>query len=96
VLKLNCIFHLSLFEDKIPEQAQIQLYRPQSMLVLGLENRQQSYLQRLQKSDAKQDYRQWLAQNQKQPEDILVAPFNGRYGWIWLLFDKEGKYVDYI
>jgi len=84
------------FEDKIPEQAQVQLYQPLSMLVIALENRQQGYLARLQKSDAEQDYQQWLAQNQKAPEDILVAPFNGRYGWIWLLFDNAGKYVGYI
>ena len=83
-------------EDKIPEQAQIQLYQPQSGLVTGLENRQQRYLERLQKSDAEQDYQQWLVQNQKNPEDVLVAPFNGRYGWIWLIFDKAGKNVGYI
>ena len=84
------------FEDNIPEPAQIQLYQPHSMLVIGLENRQQSFLGRLQKSAAKVDYEQWLAQNQQQPGDILVAPFNGRYGRVWLVFDKNGKYVDYI
>jgi hypothetical protein len=50
----------------------------------------------LAKSAAKKDYEQWLTQNQKQSDDVLVAPFNGRYGRVWLVFDENGKYLDYI
>ena len=83
-------------EDKIAEHAQIQLYQPHPMLVIGFQNRQQSYRSRLGKSAAKEDYEQWLTQNQKQSDDVLVEPFNGRYGRVWLVFDNNGKYLDYI
>jgi hypothetical protein len=83
-------------EDKIVEHAQIQLYQPHPMLAIGLQNRQQSYRSRLAKSAANKDYEQWLTQNQKQSDDVLVAPFNGRYGRVWLVFDNNGRYLDYI
>ena len=39
---------------------------------------------------------QWLEQNNKQQSEILIAPFNGRYGMVWLIFDQEAKYQDYL
>ena len=83
-------------EENIAEHAQIQHYRPHSALVSGLLKLQPAQLRRLGKPAAKQDYQQWLAQNNKQADDILVAPFIGRYGRAWLVFDNEGKYLGYF
>jgi len=83
-------------EDGIAEHAQMQLYRPHSVLVMGLRRLQPSHLRRLEKPEVKQKYEHWLAQNLKQPDDVLVAPFIGRYGGAWLVFDRDGNYLDYF
>ncbi len=41
-------------------------------------------------------YDQWLEQNQKSPDEVLLGVFNGRYGRIWLVFDSNAKYLDYF
>ena len=83
-------------EDKIQEASQVHLYQPHSMLVKGLENRQQGYLDLVERWGAKDMLEQWLEQNNKQQAEILIAPFNGRYGVVWLIFDQEAKYRDYL
>ncbi len=83
-------------EEKIAEHAQMQLYRPHSVFVTGLQSRQQSHRRRLEKPDEKQKFELWLTQNLKQPHDVLVAPFIGRYGSVWLVFDQDGNYLDYF
>jgi hypothetical protein len=83
-------------ENRIPEVAQIQLYQPPSMFLTGLQNQQNLFLGLLEKSDLTVEFESWLQANQKQWADILVAPFSGRYGRVWLLFDRNAKYLDYI
>lgn len=83
-------------EEKIAEHAQMQLYRPHSTFVISLRNIQQKHLRRLRAVAAKEDYEKWLVQNQKRSDDVLVAPFIGRYGRAWLLFDNDGRYLHYI
>ena len=83
-------------ENQIPEVAQIQLYQPPSMFVAGLENLQEFNFTLLGKSTATAGFESWLEANHKQRADILVAPFNGRYGRVWLLFDRNGRYLDYF
>jgi hypothetical protein len=81
---------------KIVEYAQIQLYQPAKRLLVGLQQRQINTLTILALSGAQQRYNQWLEQNQKTPEEVLLGVFNGRYGRIWLVFDSTAKYIDYF
>jgi len=83
-------------EDKIEEASQVHLYQPFPMLVKALASRQQGYLGLIQQWGAKDMLELWLVQNNKQQAEILIAPFNGRYGMVWLIFDQEAKYQDYL
>ncbi|RLA06551.1 MAG: hypothetical protein DRQ59_15000 [Gammaproteobacteria bacterium] len=84
------------FEDGVTESAQVHLYQSPAMLQKGLQERQSNYLPLLEKFGASERMKQWLQTNQKQQEDVLIAPFNGRYGLIWLIFDAEATYLDYL
>ncbi len=83
-------------EDKIPGHAQMRLYQPHSVLVAGLQKKRKIQLDRIKKTPANKDYDQWLVDNQKQSDEVIIAPFSGRHGRMWLLFDNEGKYLDYF
>ena len=41
-------------------------------------------------------YEAWLKQHGKSGDEILIARFEGRYGKVWLVFDLDGKYIDYF
>jgi hypothetical protein len=82
--------------DKIVEYAQIQLYQPTEKLLVALQQRQINTLTILALSDAQLRYDQWLEQNQKVPDEVLLGVFKGRYGQIWLVFDSTAKYIDYF
>jgi len=92
---LNKVMRLKI-EDGIPEAAQIHLYQPPNMLSKGLQDRQTGYLGLLEDLGMKANWEQWLEVNQKQREDVLIAPFNARYGLIWLIFDQDATYLDYL
>jgi len=83
-------------EDGVPEVAQIHLYQPPAMLQQGLQDRQANYMPLLDQFGASERMKQWLQANQKQQEEVLIAPFNGRYGLIWLIFDADATYLDYL
>jgi hypothetical protein len=83
-------------EDKIVEYAQIQLYQPAEKLLTGLQQRQVNTMKILELSGAQQRYDEWLEQNQKSPDEVLLGVFNGRYGRIWLVFDNTAKYISYF
>lgn len=83
-------------EQKIVEYAQVQLYQPPERLVSGLQKRQINTMKILQLSGAELRYEQWLQQNNKKPDEVLLGVFNGRYGRIWLVFDSTAKYIDYF
>ncbi len=92
---LNEVMRIKI-QDGVPEAAQIHLYRPPAMLQKGLQDRQANYMPLLEKFGASERMKQWLQANQKQQEDVLIAPFNGRYGLIWLIFDADATYLDYL
>lgn len=83
-------------EHKIAEHSQMQLYQSHEVFVRRLNFLQQAHRLRLNKVAAKEDYEKWLAKNKMEADEVLVAPFIGRYGSSWLLFDKNGRYQDYI
>ena len=83
-------------EDKVLEHAQMQLYKPKSEFKSGLQSRQAQYLTRMDERDERPVYDDWLKQNRKSADAVLVAPFSGRYGRVWLVFDAQGKYQTYF
>ena len=83
-------------EQNIVEYAQIQLYQPPEKLLSGVQKRQINTMKILELSGAEQRYEQWLQQNSKKPDEVLLGVFNGRYGRIWLVFDSAAKYIDYF
>ena len=66
------------------------------MLVKGLESRQRSYLGLIEKWGVSETFEQWLKHRNKQQSEIFIAPFKGRYGLVWLIFDREAKYLGYL
>ncbi len=83
-------------EEKIAEQAQLNLYRPQSELKNALKERQELYNKEMEFYKATDKFDDWLQQNQKSREEVLIVRFAGRYGAAWLVFDLEGKYLSYF
>lgn len=80
------------FEDKILEHAQMWLYRPPDALAPALRQRQILYSQMLDKFGERDAYQAWLREHGKREDEVLIAPFNGRYGRAWLVFDLDGGY----
>lgn len=83
-------------EEKVLEHAQMQLYRPKSELKTALETRQLLYMRRLDETNTRGRYEAWLEHSQQAPDQVLIAPFSGRYGSVWLVFDLQGKYLAYF
>lgn len=82
--------------DNIIEYAQVQLYQPAEKLLVALQQRQINTLTILALSGAQQRYDEWLEQNQKTPDQVLLGVFKGRYGQIWLVFDSTAKYIGHF
>ena len=85
-----------MIEEGIAEQAQLNLYRPQSELKNVLQERQGLSNREIEYYKATDKYNDWLQQNQKNREEVLIVRFTGRYGAAWLVFDLEGKYLSYF
>ena len=83
-------------EEKILEHAQLNLYQTQAELKNALKERQELFFDRMEFYEATDKFDNWLQQNQKSREEVLVARFDGRYGAVWLVFDLEGKYLSYF
>ena len=84
------------FEDNVVEHAQIQLYRPKAEMVVALRERQSSLLGRLQRTGSEAAFDEWLELNGKTRDEVLLERFLGRYKIVWLVFDADGKYLDYF
>jgi hypothetical protein len=83
-------------EDGVLEHAQLQLYQTRSGLVAALKSRQILYMSRLDSRQQRGRFDAWLEQQDQSVDEILIAPFDGRYGRVWLVFDLDGKYLDYF
>ena len=84
------------FEEKILDHAQMQLYRTRTELAAALKSNQVMYMSRLDYYKHRDRYEAWLKQQGKSEDEILIARFDGRYGKVWLVFDLDGKYIDYF
>ncbi len=83
-------------EDKVPEHAQLGLYRPQAEFKKALQARQIAFMSILDLRDDRSGFDAWLQQHQFAEDEVLLAPFSGRYDTVWLVFDLEGKYQAYF
>jgi len=83
-------------EDKVLEDAQMQLYRPQSELRAALVELQPVFNRRLDDYGSRGAFDNWLEAHGKSADEVLIAPFDGRYGKAWLVFDRQGKYLSYF
>ena len=83
-------------KEKVLENAQLQLYRSQPELLEELEERQPLFFDRLDFYGGRKAYEGWLQVQGKSADEVLVAPFTGRYGNAWLVFDRKGKYLSYF
>ena len=88
--------HRIKLEDKVLEHAQTSLYRPHSELAAALQKRQIQAFDLLGRSGQTKALEDWLQQNGKSEDDVLISQFSGRYGKAWLVFDLDGVYVDYF
>ena len=83
-------------KDKVLEHAQTGLYRPHSELAAALQKHQIQAFDLLGRSGETPVFEDWLQQNGKSEDDVLIRQFSGRYGKVWLIFDLDGVYVDYF
>jgi hypothetical protein len=83
-------------EENISEHAQIQLYRPQAEFTVALRDRQANVLAQLKRGESEPEFDSWLESNGKTRDAVMIERFYGRYGNAWLIFDLDGKYLDYF
>ena len=83
-------------EEKVLEHAQMNLYGTQAKLKEALRTRQVMMSGLLDIKDKRPAFEGWLQQNDKTEDQVLLQRFSGRYGYAWLVFDAEGKYIGYF
>jgi hypothetical protein len=83
-------------EQKIVEHAQVHLYKKFDSFLEALKQKQLLFNQRLDERKKRGDFEQWLKLNEKQIESVLIAPFSGRYGMKWLVFNQQGRTIGYF
>jgi hypothetical protein len=83
-------------EDKVLEIAQMHLYRPRMELLAALQKRQLAAEKSLAKDGLQQTLADWLQENGKTMDEVLILRFSGRYGNAWLIFDLEGRLAGYF
>jgi hypothetical protein len=88
--------HKIKIEQKIIEHAQMHLYKSHDAFVVALKQKQLLFFQRLDDRTKRNDFDQWLKRNKKPADSILIAPFSGRYGMKWLVFNLEGRNIGYF
>ncbi len=88
--------HRIKIERQISEHALMDYYQPADALAGALLARQPLFADRMVSYGDRARFDSWLADSGKSPAEVLVAPFSGRYGRIWLVFDTEGNYFDYF
>jgi hypothetical protein len=83
-------------EDRVLEHAQLQLYQPRAGLTAALKAKQKVYMSRMDTRQERGLFDAWLEQQGQSEDEVLVAPFDGRYGRVYLVFDLDGRYRNYF
>ena len=69
---------------------------PRAELAAALERMQPAFSTMLDDLDSRKDFDTWLAQNGKKQDEVMICRLAGRYGEVWLVFDREGKYLSFF
>ena len=77
-------------EERVLEHAQTRLYQPRSEFAPALKKRQVQVREMLEQKGLEQIFTDWLQQNGKSEDEVLIERFTGRYGSAWLVFDLDG------
>ena len=85
-----------MIEGKVLQHAQMDLYKTGAELTAALKSKQVMFMRRLDAHGHRDQYVDWLKQRGKSEDEVLIALFSGRYGSAWLVFDLDGKYLDYF
>jgi hypothetical protein len=85
-----------MIEEKVLQHAQMDLYKTGAELTAALKSKQVMFMRRLDAHGHRDQYVDWLKQRGKSEDEVLIALFSGRYGSAWLVFDLDGKYLDYF
>jgi hypothetical protein len=88
--------HKIKIEQKIVEHAQMHLYKRFDGFVVALKQKQLRFFQQLDIYQKRNEFDNWLSLNKRQADAILIAPFTGRYGMKWLVFNHKGRLIGYF
>ena len=83
-------------EQGVIERAQLDLYQPRAEFRSALRAIQFVFNQRLHDYNRHDRFEAWLQEHGKSPDEVLIAPFQGRYGQAWLVFDLDANYLSYF
>ena len=83
-------------DQGLMEHAQQQLYLPRQQLAGFIEKSQATMTAILGQRHGQKDFDNWLVENKTTAEQVLLFAFNGRYGFVWLVFDQDGQYLGYF
>jgi hypothetical protein len=92
---LEELSELKLWESVL-EYLQLPSKNTRSEFAVALKDRQRIFSDQLDLLDARSAYEDWLRQNDKKADEVMIARIAGRYGEAWLVFDLDGKYLAYF
>jgi hypothetical protein len=82
--------------ESVLEYLQLPSKKTRSEFAVALKNRQRIFSDQLEALGAREAYEDWLRQNGKKADEVMIARIAGRYGEAWLVFDLDGKYRSYF
>ena len=83
-------------EGQIKNRSVLAYYQPANALAPALRARQPKVLKSLQASGLEANFDAWLQANDRSRDSVMLEMFAGRYGTAWLVFDQQGRYLDYF
>ena len=92
---LEELAQLNLWESVL-EYLQLPSKNTRSEFAAALKDSQRIFSDQLDLLEAREDYENWLRQNDKKADQVMIARIAGRYGEAWLVFDLDGKYLSYF
>lgn len=92
---LEELAQLNLWESVL-EYLQLPSKNTRSEFAVALKDKQRIFSDELDALDKREVYENWLRQNDKKADEVMIARIAGRYGEAWLVFDLDGKYQSYF
>ena len=92
---LEELAQLNLWESVL-EYLQLPSKNTRSEFAVALKDKQRIFSDELDAFNKREVYEDWLRQNDKKADEVMIARIAGRYGEAWLVFDLDGKYQSYF